>query len=397
MTRISLDRAVEHATAIAAPALAERVALDACVGRVLAEALAHPGDLPPFDYAAMDGYAIATGAEPGASFVVESESRAGAPAEAAVPGAAVAISTGAALPPGVDTVVPWEDVTRVGDRITLGRAARPGQHVRRAGEDARRGEPALEPGVRLGPRHVALLATIERAEIEAYRRPRVEVLTTGDELRDPGSAARAGSIVDSNGPMLAALVAQAGGAARLARVADRERAVVDALEARRATADLVVTVGGAADGQHDHVLAALDALGAARVFRGVAIKPGKPVALSHLGGMPVLSLPGNPGSAFVTFVLIGLPLLRALGGERDAVRGRRKAPTTASLRAPSDRAALVYGTLAAQGDASVFVPGPAASSGSVVGLARAGAIAIVPAGHERAAGQLVDVVEVDAA
>ncbi len=397
MTRISLTRAVECAIELGVPLGVEHVPLDACAGRVLAEEIEHAADLPPFDHAAMDGYAIAGAAARGRSFVVESESRAGAPAASALPGAAVAISTGAAIPAGVDTVVPWEDVERTADRITLTRDARAGQHVRRAGEDARRGERALGGGVRLAGRHVALLATLERREVAVHLRPRVEVLTTGDELRDPGSEVRPGSIVDSNGPMLAALVAQAGGRARVTRVPDREGALVAALDARREDADLIVTVGGAADGQHDHVLRALEVLGAERTFRGVAIKPGKPVALSRLGGLPLLALPGNPGSAFVTFVLLGIPLLRRLGGERDVAAPRRLARAGAPLRAPADRAALVYGVLAVHDDELVFTPAPPSSSGSVVGLARASAIAIVAPGEERSAGARVEIVEVDVA
>ena len=396
MTRISLDQAQARALELAKPVGGERVPVEACVGRVLAEPLFHSADLPAFDHAAMDGYAIAGGADQGRTYRVRGESRAGAPSREAEHEHALAISTGAALPAGLDTVVPWEDVTRDGEQIVLGRAAHRGQHVRRAGEDARRGTLAIDRDVRLFPRHLALVAALDRSKLEVYATPRVELLATGDELRTVGSPARPGSVVDANGPMLAAMVTRAGGRAQLTHVPDSEEALTRALDSRRANADLLVTIGGAADGPHDHVARALEAVGAETCFRGVAIKPGKPVTLARLGAVPLLCLPGNPGSAFLTFVLLGLPLLRALGGDRDALPLCRPARLTAPLRAPADRTALVYGALTIEAAELSFVPAAPTSSGSIVGLAGARAVALLPAGESRARGEKVDVVEVDA-
>jgi molybdopterin molybdotransferase len=393
LTRVALEEAIARAVACARPLGIERVPLAACIGRVLARSVNHPHDLPGFDHAAMDGYAIAGGAKAGAAFVVQGESRAGAPSEPTIEADhAAAISTGAMLPAGLDTVVPWEDVERTDARITLRRDARGGQHVRRAGEDAQRGERAIDAGVRLAPGHLALLATLDRIEVEVHARPRVTIVTTGDELRDPGSPPRPGAVVDSNAPMLAALVGRAGGRTEVRRVADTEGALAEALGAVADTCDLIVTVGGAADGAHDHVQRALDARAAERVFRGVAIKPGKPVALARIGALPVLALPGNPGSAFVTFACIGLPLVRALGGEAEPVRGRRRVRLAAPLRAPGDRTALVLGTVEELPSAR-FVPGRAASSGSVPSVARATALALVEAGTTRAEGDEVAVID----
>ena len=293
LARIPYEEAL--ALALAVPPLdgAERVGLADLPGRVLAEELAYASDLPAFDHAAMDGYAVVGAAAAGACFVVDGESRAGAPLQAALTDhaapRAVAISTGAMLPAGMDTVIPWEDVSREDARILVTRDARGGQHVRRAGEDARSGSLALGRGTRLSGRHVALLATLERTHALVAPRPRVLVLATGDELRDAGSPDRPGAIVDSNGPMLAALVRQAGGIPVADRVLDRPGALDLALTAR-AGFDAVVTIGGAADGDHDHVTSALRSLGAETIFRGVSIKPGKPVALARLGACPVLAL-----------------------------------------------------------------------------------------------------------
>ncbi|MFN7697532.1 MAG: molybdopterin-binding protein, partial [Deltaproteobacteria bacterium] len=227
------------------------------------------------------------------------------------------------------------------------------------------------------------------------------ILCTGDELRDPGSEVREGSIVDSNGPMLSALVGQGGGSSSCERVPDAREAVHAAIERACHEADVVITVGGAADGKHDHVLPALEALGARSIFRGVAIKPGKPVALATraLAGrvVPVLALPGNPGSAFVTFTLLGLPLLRALHGERAPARPRPLVRAASPLRSAGDRDVLAYGALEVHDGAPLFVPAPAATSGSVPGLASAAALALVRAGAPVAAGGLVEVVDVERA
>lgn len=402
MPRIPLDDAIRR-TLDAAPRLGvERCALADLPGRVLAEDLTFPGDLPPFDYAAMDGYAIAGGASVGASFVVRGESRAGVPAAEVDRAAALTISTGAAIPSGVTTVIPWEDVTREGDTITLTRDARRGQHVRLRGEDARSGALAIALGTRLGPRHLALIATIERASASVHRRPRVAVLCTGDELRDPGSPPRPGAIVDSNGPMLAALITQAAGTSTVVRVADTTDALREAITRALDDHDVIVTVGGAADGKHDHVFPVLDALGADTVFRGVAIKPGKPIALARLTrgerSIPVVALPGNPGSAFVTFTLVGLPLLRAMQGDSRPTPQRARHRTTRAIKSASDRDVLAYGSLTLEADGGQrFAPSPPATSGSVPGLASASAIAIVPMGAPMNADDLVEVLEVERA
>jgi molybdopterin molybdotransferase len=297
------------------------------------------------------------------------------------------------LPAVLDTVVPWEDVAREGDALVLTRGARSGQHVRRAGEDARRGSPALTAGTRLSSRHLALLATLERDRALVAARPRVAVVCTGDELRDPGTPARPGSIVDSNGPMLAGFVRQAGGSPSVHRVPDREGALEQALAALRADHDAIVTVGGAAEGKHDHVVPALERLGGALVFRGVSIKPGKPVALATLGALPVLAMPGNPGSAFVTFALLGLPLLRAMQGDRAPRAALARAPLAGAVRGAADRDVIVYGALRD----CAFHPGGAAPSGSIPGLAGASALARIPAGTSLREGDAVETIDVERA
>ncbi len=399
LTRIPYELALSHALATRALDAAEQAAIGDAVGRVLAEEIAYAGDLPAFDHAAMDGYAIRGAALVGAHFLVEGESRAGAPLGSALStdgiARAVAISTGAVMPEGTDTVIPWEDISREGERIAIVRVARAGQHVRHTGEDARSGSLAIARGTRISPRHIALLAALERRSALVARRPRVLVLATGDELRDPGASSGPGLVVDSNGPLLAALVHQAGGAPTCERVSDRPGALDAVLASAGPRFDVIITIGGAAEGEHDHVASALRELGAETIFRGVSIKPGKPVALARLGALPVLALPGNPGSAFVVFTLLGAPLLRAMQGDEHPRPRFVPARLSIAVRGPLDRLGVVYGELTERDHELLFVPGRHAASGSVPGLASASALGLVPAGMTLEAGATIEVLETD--
>lgn len=393
--RLSLTDAIDRTLGVAPALPKETVALDAAVGRVLFTDARLTEDLPPFANAAMDGFALVGPAIAGADFEVRGESRAGVPtASGPTDVIVVAISTGAAMPPGATTVVPWEDVQRSGERIVLWKAAKPGQNVRAPGEDGRAGDLVVPRGTRLAPRHVAILATTDRAHVEVARRPKVTVLSTGDELVAPGTSRRLGQIVDSNGPLVRALAIEAGAAVEVGRVADVAGALEQAIGAAGAS-DLVVTIGGAADGDHDHLARAIVSLGGAWLFRGVAIKPGKPVALAKVGPLLVLALPGNPGSAYVTFALLGVPLLRAMQGDVAARPPSVRARTSAALKGSADRLSLVYGKAERRDTELVFVPSPPASSGSVPALARADVLAMVPPGTTIAEGDLVHVVLLD--
>jgi len=191
---------------------------------------------------------------------------------------------------------------------------------------------------------------------------------------------------------------QAGGLPITRRIADRRADLEAALREAVASSDVVVTVGGAADGKHDHVMPALEALGARIVFRGVSIKPGKPVALAVVShgarAVPVIAVPGNPGSAFVTFTLFGLPLLRAMQGDARPVPDRRTVRAALDVEGSADRDCLVYGHLEESAEGALFGPAPPATSGSIPGLASASALAIVAAGTRVAAGELVSVLDV---
>jgi molybdopterin molybdotransferase len=292
-------------------------------GRVLAEDLVSTVDLPPFDYSAMDGYAVATADFSGVGpwqMAVSAEQRAGAAPQKLLPATAARIFTGGALLDGADAVVMQEDTERAHDSVTFRAAVQVGQNVRRRGEDLARGATALEKGARLNAFRLGLVAALDLGSVRVARRPRVALLCTGDELRDAGSPARPGSIPDSNGPSLAALARRTGAeVVRLPRISDELNETRAALRQALSACDVLLTVGGVSVGDHDVVKQALELEGVTLDFWKVKIKPGKPLAFGRAGEAFVLGLPGNPVSAQLTLSLFGLPLLRALQGDSRAV------------------------------------------------------------------------------
>ncbi len=305
------------------PLATELVPVADADGRVLSEDLLSDVDLPPFDYSAMDGYAVRAADFDGAGpwrLRVSAEQRAGGGAQSLLAGSAARIFTGAPMLDGADSVIMQEDAERTGDDVTFRSATQLGSHVRRRGEDLARGAIALTRGTRLNPFRLGLAAALDRAQLPVAKRPRVALLCTGDELRDAGSPARPGSIPDSNGPSLAALARRAGAEVRrLPRASDDLAETRAALNSALAECDVVLTVGGVSVGDHDVVKQALEAEGVKIDFWKVKIKPGKPLAFGRKGGAFVLGLPGNPVSAQLTLCLFGLPLLRALQGDAQAV------------------------------------------------------------------------------
>jgi molybdopterin molybdotransferase len=292
----------------------EGVDLGDALGRVLAEDVTSPIEVPPFDSSGMDGYALIAG--PAAELEVIGEARAGHPADTGVsPGTAVRISTGAVLPEGADAVVPVERTREAGD----GRVAVPevdsGANVRRAGEDVAAGAVVVRAGTVLGPAELGVAASVGRASVRCARRPRVAVLVTGDELTPPGEPLPEGGIYSSNGFALAAQVEAAG--AELAgrtTVPDDPEGTHERLGAALEDADVVVVSGGVSVGPHDHVKQALRDLGVEERFWGVRLRPGKPTWFGVRDGTLAFGLPGNPVSAMVTFQLFARPALAALQG-----------------------------------------------------------------------------------
>lgn len=284
--------------------------------RVLARDVTARLDLPPADNSAMDGYALRT-ADFAANTPLPVSQRifAGDRPQPLQPGTAARLFTGSLIPRGADTVVMQEDVQEQDGGIVVARPPVAGQHVRRRGEDTFAGQPLLTRGTLLGASQIALLASQGMAEVEVFDVIRIGVLTTGDELVEPGQSREEHQIFNSNAPMLSALIVGMG--ARLGPVLharDNQAELSTALATLRAQSDLVISVGGVSVGERDLVKPTLEAMGAPLELWRVRMKPGKPVALAHLGEVPVVCLPGNPVSAYAVFTLLVTPLIRRMQG-----------------------------------------------------------------------------------
>ena len=313
MKLLAVEDARARMLAEVTPLGAETVPLGDSLGRVLAEDVAAVRDQPPFTASAMDGYAVRTADAPGTLTLV-GESAAGHGYEGVLDaGRTVRIFTGAAVPAEADAVVIQEDVERDGEQVRVPEA-RPGAHIRPAGGDFRQGQALLNAGTRVDPWRLSLAASAGKAELSVGRRPKVAILSTGEEIVEAPATPGPFQIYDSGSPAIAAMIAGWGGAPLRAKpVRDDLDAVIQALQ--QADADLVVTVGGASVGDHDLVRAAAEALGLTLKVASVAVRPGKPTFFGVLGDRRLLlGLPGNPASAFVCAELFLKPILAKMQG-----------------------------------------------------------------------------------
>jgi len=382
----------------------ERVALSAALGRVLAEPLPARGDLPPWDNSAMDGYAVrAAEVAAGVALTVALDLPAGAPAGVTLPPASAArIMTGAPLPDGADAVVPVErtegptgegSFARVGEWVRFMAGVEPGSHVRRRGEDVRAGATAVPLGATCGAAQLAMAATAGHATVSVVRRPRVAIVSTGDELVDVDQAGTPDRIVNGNAYGLAAQVTIAGGEAwKLPIVPDDHDATVAAVE-EALSADAVITIGGVSVGERDHVRRALAQSGVELAFWRVAMRPGGPFAFgTAAGGRAVFALPGNPVSAHVTFELFARPALRRMAGHARCFRRPFRARLAEAVVPHAEKALYLRGHLNEDaGGWRVATTGPQ-GSGVLSSLVAADCLIVVPPGAGTlAAGVGVDV------
>jgi len=382
------------------PVAVETVALADAAGRILrADAVAMVSH-PPADVSAMDGYALRFGDVAAVPHTVPviGESAAGHPWSGVIgENQAVRIFTGAHVPKGADTIVIQEDTDAGDSAVIIKEKPQRARHIRPAGQDFRAGDTVLTAPRRLTARDIGLLAAMNLASVPVSLRPRVGVLSTGDEIVLPGQPIADGQIVSANGPGLCAFVAAHGAeAVHLGVVKDDLAALRDAI-GRAEPLDLLVTSGGVSVGDHDLVAAALRSADFAMVFHKIAMRPGKPLLFGHVRGMPVLGLPGNPVSAMVCAILfLGSALARLQGLAGDAPE-QIPARLGVDLKANDGRQDHMRATLSRGADGTVTAtPLPAQDSAMIAALARAQALIVRPPYAPAAkAGDTVPVISLD--
>jgi molybdenum cofactor synthesis domain-containing protein len=399
MALVALEDAQRRVLAGCVPLHPRAVPLDDALGCVTSVALTAEEAVPPFANTAMDGYAVRAADTSGAPVTLRVAGTLAAGADPSTvrvePGTAVRIMTGAAIPAGADAIVMVEKTTTSGDTVTIAEAASAGEHVRPAGEDIAPGDEVFPARTVLTAGHLGVLASLGYVTVPVYPRPRVGVLSTGDELVDGPVDLRPGQIRDANRHTLLALVRLAGcEPVDLGLARDDEAVITSVIESGVASCDALVTSGGVSVGDFDYVKAVLDRLGRMQWMQ-VAIKPAKPLAFGTVGDVPVFGLPGNPVSSMVSFELFARPGLRQLMGfPPDRVRRRpvRGVAGEALRRRPDGKTHFVR-VVASIGDDGRYrvVSSGGQASNLLRAMALANALAIVPDGDGVEAGADVDV------
>lgn len=414
---VRVDEAQRRVLAAAERVASEHVPLAEAGGRRLAQQLLATSDWPPFARAGLDGYAVRAADTAGASpeapaslRIVDTVAAGGLALAAVQPGTAARIMTGAPVPPGADAVVMLEQTAEGlagGERTALVKAAaRPGQNVAPQGEEFRLGSPIAEPGELLRPGHIALLGTFGYASVPVYRRPRVAVFATGNELLPVAAPLAPGLIRDSNSAMVAAMIRQHGGEPLLCgALPDEPEAVREALRGIGGAADLIVTTGGVSVGDYDAMAMLLRSLPRYEeepgwssaspetlLFNRVSMRPGSPTSAAWMNGKLVLALSGNPGACFSGFELLGVPALRAMQGDPSPYRRKVHALLAREIGkgSPHDRyvrVSLQYGE-----DGRLYAdPLAFGKSSMTASIAEAEALAVIPSGSSGAeAGRIVE-------
>jgi molybdopterin molybdotransferase len=343
----SIDEALELVLRELEPLGPERVPLAEAAGRVAAAPALSAVDLPPFDRSAMDGYAVrAADTAPGVALRLTGGVAAGEVAtETLEPGSAARVSTGAAIPPGADTILQSELAAERDGTVTPERALEPGTHVRRRGEDLHAGDELATAGTVLTLPRISALASAGVGSVEVHRRPEVHLLVTGDELLPIGAPPEPGRIHESNGLMVRLLTSSTGAPLVDHGVVGDDREATRAAIADGLAGDVLVVSGGVSVGPHDHVKASFEACGVEEVFWRVRIKPGKPIWFGRRGSTLVFGLPGNPLSTIVCFCVFIEPALRRLAGERDARPRLEAGRLTTAARASDGRTTFLTAAL----------------------------------------------------
>ncbi len=372
----------------------EKVEILSAVGRVLAEDISAPWDMPLWDNTAMDGYALhaddcpetatlkLAGFLPAGDHMTEEVER----------GTAVKIMTGAPIPPGADAVVPYEETEEKGDQVFIKTAVKPGDHIRFKGEDVKTGEMVLPAGTLLRPSEISMLASFGKIFVPVHRRVRVAILSTGDELLEPGEALVPGKIINSNSLALAAAVIQAGGIPVMLGIARDNRDSLREKLVEGLRADVLITSAGVSAGDCDYVRDVLREMMVTQVFWKVDIKPGRPTAFGLRDGKPVFSLPGNPVSSLLTFEEFVRPALLKMMGHSRVLRPMVKATLKEGVRKKTGRVNFVRVAVEQENGEFVVQSAGKQETGYLKTLLLADGIAVIPADQgDLKAGDRVDV------
>jgi molybdopterin molybdotransferase len=383
---LSVDEALATVLNNVAPLGAERIPIIEALGRILAEEIHSSRDIPAFDNSAMDGYAVRSGdiaeaseSNPVRLKVLETVGAGVMPSKRIAAGQAVRTMTGAPIAEGADAIVPVERTQETGSEVEILASAEPRAFVRPRGEDVSRGDLVISAGKALTPSDLGMLASLNRSMIDVYRRPRVAIVATGDELVDVDTVPSGAQVVNSSAYALAGAIRETGGEPIMLKVA---RDLPDEVRTRLAEAlafDVVLTTGGVSVGQFDHVKVVLDELGLRQLFHGVAQKPGRPLKFGTIGGRPIFGLPGNPVSTMVCFYLYVRPALRQMTGRTDVGLPRIVARCACDIPLANNLTEFVRVALSRPGGEVFASPTGNQSSGVLSSLSRAHALLIGPA------------------
>ncbi len=376
---------LQHATPIQD---IEQVAIAEALGRVLARSITATVNVPPTDNSAMDGYAVRSGDINPTATRLEISQRiaAGQAPPPLLPGTAARIFTGAPIPSGADAIVMQENTRTDGNIVVLQGPIKPGQFIRRQGEDILAGSEILVPGIKLHPQHLGLAASVGIAHFAVYRRLRVTLFSTGDELVAPGQALAPGKIYNSNHHTLTGLLQTLGCEVRDGgSLADNRQTVENALTLARPDCDLILSSGGVSVGEEDHVRHAVEALGELQLWR-IAVKPGKPLAFGRIGDTPFLGLPGNPVSVFVTFCLFARAYICARQGLANTEVAHWQVPAGFEWPKPGNRREYLRARLNEKGEVVIY---PHQGSGVLTSTTWASGLVCINEGETVTRGQPV--------
>jgi molybdopterin molybdotransferase len=362
----------------------EKVEILTAVGRVLAEDISAPWDMPLWDNTAMDGYAVhAEDCPEGATLQLAGFLPAGVSmTEEVARGTAVKILTGAPIPPGADAVVPFEETEEKDGEVIIKKAVKPRDHIRFKGEDVKIGETVLAAGTLLRPSEISMLASFGKVFVPVHRKVRVAVLSTGDELVEPGEALAPGKIINSNSLALAAAVKQAGGIPVMLGIARDNRESLREKLVEGLRADVLITSAGVSAGDRDYVRDVLNELMVTQAFWKVDIKPGRPTAFGLRDGKPVFSLPGNPVSSLLTFEEFVRPALLKMMGHRRVLKPLVKATLKEAVRKKPGRVNFIRVAVEQENGEFYVQSAGKQDTGYLKTLLLADGIAVIPAEQE---------------